>query len=887
MPGFFSAFRSKVSTTSSAPSSRRNSQSDEHGELEDFLHALRAANRIMNDEMDLAESELSSGSTAFHLVGHATLIFLKATLGFEKEAMKEAHTALVNAEQATSAAHSNCVKHSASAWKSRVYDVGTEYAICHAQAQIMIAVLGVLSESVTESVKGFYKVRKAWGTLESIAAMEKRFCDKHGVEENALLRASSKVSTRSKPNDAGDAQSEQMRDALKSANTSTASFNSSAFQEEDAKEANPLLAKGKTTQDAAKEYDGDSDSESFVDAGEDFDEAKNQTASSSAATTPPNPSPKQSPTSNSSSSSKAKAGNTNSDEINLSDIDTNPISDPMLPYIEHPMDAFIHTSVLTQYGLLLFLASLIPPSFSPFLSILGFRGDRERGLSLLWRSSNNDSIQGAIAGMTIVEVYNGLVSFFDIQGKGAWPQEQLLKLIVAQRKRYPEGKLWQKEEARMCSAERDLETSITMLGDGNGPLGELADDEDEPADPTNSVSRQIKAIRHFDRSMDCLYLHAYDLCSKSFQACIDLNNWSHSLYYYISACTEIEQYRIYKCGGYLLSATPPPNDTPVTRQSRAPHATYTLVTPDEELAEKHKETATTLLDKAYPASKKKKIMAQQLPFDAFISRKITKWRAQAEATKLPLIDVIGGSPLEEMNLFWGGHGRMRAPTLVQSLRRLAFCDGDYSHLPDEELRPVDPRKDELSDDDKASVVLLRATVLRRLGMLEAGLAVKSTAHDASFDVDATAAVSESSARPTGINLISTAQTYLQDQLVTAFPWNTFKAHANKSGDTWAIPMGHYELAASHWTQRFEVNDGSSSAGVSPTDPSAAGSSSSAEKDNKDDTMQDDNGNTVNRSKLKECQRLLEEVGKWESYDLDVRMGLKISTAKGTLRKLGV
>ena len=68
-------------------------------------------------------------------------------------------------------------------------------------------------------------------------------------------------------------------------------------------------------------------------------------------------------------------------------------------------------------------------------------------------------------------------------------------------------------------------------------------------------------------------------------------------------------------------------------------------------------------------------------------------------------------------------------------------------------------------------------------------------------------------------------------------------------DAWPLPVAHYELAVCLWQQ--------------------AG------------------GENGDKAILRQCSDELAKVEKWESYDLETRIGLKITTARETLKRSGI
>ena len=76
-------------------------------------------------------------------------------------------------------------------------------------------------------------------------------------------------------------------------------------------------------------------------------------------------------------------------------------------------------------------------------------------------------------------------------------------------------------------------------------------------------------------------------------------------------------------------------------------------------------------------------------------------------------------------------------------------------------------------------------------------------------------------------------------------------------DDWTAPAAHYERGVISWMQRVEV----------------------AERRQQDPTAKDEELKYV-----QECEVWIDKAAKWEGYELDARIGLKIATAQDTLGK---
>ena len=526
----------------------------------------------------------------------------------------------------------------AQSYRSSVYPPGAEFALCHAQAQLMSAVVAVLNESLTESIKGFYKLRKAYVTLSGILDAEARYVRcKGGMDTNTPSRASmdSLKSDRSAP------LMKAVPGGFGGATSKPPSV--SSFDQPIATSSNGGAAKQNGLTFGAQDDDED-DEDEFYDADDgttanldnlSLDGEGRLSAKDLAA--PENPA--------------ARHGM----------LDYDPDSD----VFANPIDVFIHSGANLCFGLLLIMIAMIPPAFGKLLFIIGFHGDKDRGIRMLWQASKFHNINGAMAGLIVLGYYNTFIGMSDVipdsdptnidqDSVEGYPKQRCEALLAEMRKRHPKSHLWLLEEARMQAANKHLSTAISILENS-----------------TKSPLKQVEALTMFEKSLDAMYMHDYALCAESFIACVDLSNWSHSLYYYIAGAAEVEMYR----------------------QLKSSNPTEAAV---------YAKKATELLKLAPKHAGKKKFMARQLPFEVFLTRKIQKWESRARDWSVPFIDAVGVSPIEEMIFLWNGYKRMTTSQLEQSLSRLSWSETS------------NPQWKREGPDEKAILSILHGTTLRNL-----------------------------------------------------------------------------------------------------------------------------------------------------------------------------
>ncbi|KAM0344902.1 hypothetical protein ACHAPU_007035 [Fusarium lateritium] len=303
--------------------------------------------------------------------------------------------------------------------------------------------------------------------------------------------------------------------------------------------------------------------------------------------------------------------------------------------LENPLDIFVHSGANMCFGMLLLMLTLVPPAFTRLLSVVGFRGDRERGVRMLWRSTAYANVNGAIAGLVLLSYYNALLGAVDILpaandfDEGAEivgpPRGKCEKLLASMRSRYPDSRLWLIEEARLYSNERDIAKAVDVLTSGD-----------------ESKMKQVTALNNFELSLNSIALQDWTLMRDSFLRCVELNDWSHALYFYMAGIASVELYRDAVAAG------------------------------DADEARRHKVKAEESLRKAPGVAGKKRFMARQLPFEVFVQRKIQKWEDRAKSLSVDLADAIGPSPALEMSYMWNTNKRMGSAELEKAVAGISW-----------------------------------------------------------------------------------------------------------------------------------------------------------------------------------------------------------------------
>ncbi|CAK7231511.1 Mitochondrial outer membrane protein iml2 [Sporothrix eucalyptigena] len=697
-------------------------------EIADMEDAMASTALLLNDDMEGAEARLRAhkDSSAFHLMGLGVSTFMRSVLGFEKEFMNEANARLLECEtrawdemkkaQGAGTASGGWLGRSSTSTATpppgvvtaSIYPPGSEYALVHAESQIMLAVVAELHESLTEAIRGFYKLRKAFASLNGIIESEEAYLRGETAHGQAHGKTASRPGT-----GMGSRRLSFTEDPMPGAfdEAEFADLEAEAAAEEAAEEA----AVAKTVAEAEKANRSSETSETNGTATPTVDEKKAPSLAPALTTMTATTAPTSTLSEKTAAMSLNGTGTPRaSSQISHSQTPATASAavrarKQHLDTLTNPIDVFVHSGANLCFGLLLVLISMVPPAFSRLLSIVGFKGDRERGVRMLWQSTKFANVYGGLAGLMLLVYYNGLMANSDILPTDAdiaeltantgtdssemeivgYPKDRCRTLLAHMRTLYPDSLLWVLEEARLLTTDRRIKEAMTIL-QGGGSDGK----------PRVAKMRQITALTKFELAIDAMCAMDWPLMRDSFLACVELNTWSHALYYYNVGCAELELYRdaFHKAKGLRDSGDKEAAELAEAR------------------AAKHKKSAEMYLRKAPTMAGRKKFMARQMPFDVFVIRKLARWEERAKKHGIDLADAVGVCPALEMAYLWGSAKKLPDDLLEQALTKYLVwerCTAD--------AKVVEAFKD--APDESGIGGLCKAALLRALGRLTDAQAV--------------------------------------------------------------------------------------------------------------------------------------------------------------------
>lgn len=736
-----------------------------------------------------SDSRSEQPAAIFHLA-LGVMEFIEATLGFEPEVMAKAHTTLTEAESSSLNNSKYNVKHLMST--SHIYPPGTEFQVTYAESTLLNALLMLLQEnsSMVESAKALFKLRKAYQTLDTIYKKIKelepvfnknlaKFRKEASLNKSLstvdlpgyTTPASSNSSSASLPQDLklikNLEQIFQMRKArvegtslynlpsgekvnlfkseLSSANVSrrpssyllnnpSKSTNTSSSANGRSVSPNPhsvsqnskfININNNSPSSSQKqklslnEDDVEDDEDDFFSDALDthnehnYKESLNTPSLSESNVHGTSESIISSVTSNSSFSNNFTNNTSTANDVHLH-VST--------------IDEFIHSGVQLCFGILQVVLSLIPPAIGKVLSIVGFRGDRDTGLKMLWRTAiTSRNIHGELALLCLLVFYDGPIQFVDVGFQIPSDKDSNVKSVLnienlssindsditnkvmknpnlytpqvlsKARKLFPHNGLWILQEGRILASQGSLDEATNLM-------------QGFTDNPDNHIQmQQVKSLLTFDRAMLYTFKHEFDEAARDFISLVDMSSWTQGLYLFLAASCYLAKWRMIKIG--LIEQGNPNKEALLQKYAK--------------LAEKYfKEAPSYVPNHGLNATNKKGGIGggnKQMPFDKFLLRKMKHIEDNIKRNPgIAFIECIGTSPIHELMYFWNGYNRMQEKHLNWTFTILGFT-GSPNSSHSLNSHEFDFSSIEETRDESMIRYFLQSITLRQLGKNSEGL----------------------------------------------------------------------------------------------------------------------------------------------------------------------
>ncbi|RLV94714.1 Mitochondrial outer membrane protein IML2 [Spathaspora sp. JA1] len=775
-----------ISSSSAATTTSVNNEANYDkilNQVHDFEIALKAMDFLLDDHTEQGFSLLKKEAIrtknhdqpqAIFPLAKGVIEFIEATLGFEPEVMAKAHNTLSEAETASLNNSKYNVKHQMAT--SNIYPPGTEFQVTYAEATLLNALLMLLTENngVVEGAKALFKLRRAYQTLDAVykrikesepifnknlAKLKKEAAGIAATNSLAGLRSGGgggpgaggsftslnrSISTVDLPGYASSSSSSSStlpqdlklikdlekiymmrKSRIEGSNLNSTGHQINLFQGlegesvstvaltkgsgEISKLTTPPLSASEQEQEQKEneeEEEDDDDDDEFADASSTLDDLPSTLEDLPTAINGANSSSAESFV----SSMESSVSTGESDNMYVSTV-----------------DEFIHSGVQLCFGILQVVLSLIPPTIGKVLSIVGFKGDRDTGLKLLWKTAITcRNIHGELALLCLLVFYDGPIQFVDVgfqlpgnedcnikniiqlENKIVVSEEELTTILknpslytnqILNRARnlFPHNALWILQQGRILAAQGQIAKATELM-------------QDFTDDTNNTIQmQQVEALLVFDRAMAYMFQHEFDKAARDMIYLIEINSWSKAVYLFMASACYLEKYRMIKMD---------------------------MIKVDDKSAElkKYSKLFDKYLDLALSyvpgqginaATKKGGIGGsnKQMPFDKFLLRKYKHLQERKKQyPKLPMVDLVGTSLVYELVYFWNGYNRMSQSNLQDCLKALGYSGAIDSEYSANTLTDKYALVEETQDEAMIRY-FLQSICLRSLGKTEQGVSL--------------------------------------------------------------------------------------------------------------------------------------------------------------------
>ncbi|EPX73370.1 uncharacterized protein SOCG_01120 [Schizosaccharomyces octosporus yFS286] len=263
------------------------------------------------------------------------------------------------------------------------------------------------------------------------------------------------------------------------------------------------------------------------------------------------------------------------------------------------LDEIVESGAMAGYGILNFLVSMFPSSYSKVISFICFNPNRNEALEGLWKSAMYNNALGAISLVTIFTFYGMIQPIASISPP--YYNSELRRLenqIQNCKARYRKSLLWQLMELKISLLTENPWNAIKI---GNQTV--------------TATAQQLINLQGFDMAMACICVRDFKIAAKQFLILEESNDWFRGLNRFLAGCCMLQ---------HANELEKIKNADPKEYNAFIEDGADLLVNSLSVLQEKDRKSL--------------------LPMEKFSIRKILKWERKAKTENKPLYKVISVPP---------------------------------------------------------------------------------------------------------------------------------------------------------------------------------------------------------------------------------------------------